>query len=47
MVSGVRKGLENCQEDLAPLSQRLPVLASVVLEILELAESLQISVQFH
>jgi hypothetical protein len=47
LVAGVRKGLANCQEDLAPLPQRLPLPAPVALEILELAESLQLSVQFH
>jgi len=47
LVSGVRKGLANCQEDLAPLPQRLPLPAPVALEILELAESLELSVQFH
>jgi len=47
LVSGVRKGFENCKEDLAPLPQRLPLPAPVALEILELAESMQLSVQFH
>ena len=47
LVFGVRNGLENCQEDMAPLPQRLPLPASVALEILELAESLKLSVQFH
>ena len=47
LVAGVRKGLSNCQEDLAPLPQRLPLPAPVALEILELAESLQLSVEFH
>jgi hypothetical protein len=47
LVSGVRKGLENCQEDLCPLPQRLSLPAPVALEILELAECLQRSVEFH
>jgi len=47
LVSGVRKGLENCQENMDPLPQRLPLPALVALEILELAESLQLSVQFY
>jgi hypothetical protein len=47
LVSRVRKGLANCQEDLEPLPHRLPLPAPVALEILELAESLQLSVQFH
>ncbi len=47
LVSGVRKGLENCQEDMCILSQRLPLPAPVALEILELAEGLQRSVEFH
>ena len=46
-MARVRKGLENCQEDLAPLPQRLPLPAAVALEILELAESLQLIVEFH
>jgi hypothetical protein len=44
LVSGVRKGLANFQEDMAPLPQRLPLPAPVALEILELAMSLQLSV---
>ena len=40
LVSGVRKGLANCQEDMAPLPQRLPMPALVALEILELAEGM-------
>ena len=47
LVSGVRKGLAKCHEDQAPLPQRLPLLALVALEILQLAESLQLSVQFR
>ena len=47
LVSGVRKGLANCQEDLAPQPQRLPLPAPVALKILELAERLLVSVQFH
>jgi len=46
LVLGVRIGLENCQEDLDPLPQRLPLPAPVALEILELTESLQLSVHF-
>ena len=37
LVSGVRKGLANCQEDMASLPQRLPLAAPVAFEILELA----------
>ncbi len=47
LVSGVRKGIANCQEDLARLLQRLPLPAPVAFEILELAGSLQLSVQFN
>jgi hypothetical protein len=47
LVSGFRKGLENFQEDLAALPQWLRLPAPIALEILELAESLQLSVQFH
>jgi len=38
LVSGVRKGLANCQEDLAPLAPRLSMPAPVAFEILELAK---------
>ena len=44
LVSGVCKGLVNCQEDMTPLPQRLPLPAPVALEILELAEGLQLLV---
>ena len=37
LVSGIHKELANCQENLAPLPQRLPLPAPVALEILELA----------
>jgi hypothetical protein len=47
LVSGVRKGLENCQEDMRRLPQRLPLPAPVALEILELAKGLQKTVEFH
>ena len=47
MVSRVSKGLADCQEDLNSMSQRLPLPAPLALEILELTESLQLSVQFH
>jgi len=40
MVAGVRKGLANCQHDLDPSPERLPIPAPVVLAILELAERL-------
>ncbi len=43
-MSGVRKDLANCREDLDPLPQRLPLSAPVALEILKLAEGLQLSV---
>ena len=39
-VTGVRKGLANCQEDTAPQAKRLPLQAPVMLSILELAEGL-------
>ncbi len=38
LVTGVRKGLSNCQEDSHPRPQRLPLPAPVALSILELAE---------
>ncbi len=47
LISGVRKGIDNFQEDLAPLPQRLPLPAPVALKIPEPAESLQFLVQFH
>jgi hypothetical protein len=47
LVAGVRKGLANCQEDLAPLPQRLPLPAPVALEILQLAERLQLTAVYH
>ena len=40
LVTGVRKGLANCQLDKRPLPKRLPIPAPVMLRILELAESL-------
>jgi hypothetical protein len=40
MVSGVRKGLANCQKDLDPTPERLPLPAPVALAILEKAEEL-------
>ena len=40
LVTGVRKGLSNCQEDSQPRPQRLPLPAPVALAILELAERL-------
>ncbi len=40
LVTGVRKGLSNCQEDAQPRPQRLPLPAPVALAILELAERL-------
>ena len=40
LVTGVRKGLSNCQEDSYPRPQRLPLPAPVALAILELAERL-------
>jgi hypothetical protein len=46
LVSGVRKGLANCQEDLCPQAQRLPLPAPVALLLLDLAEGLQRSVTF-
>jgi hypothetical protein len=40
LVSGVRKGLANSQEDIAPLPERLALPAQVVLDVLRLAETL-------
>ena len=40
LVTGVRKGLSNCQEDSQPRPQRLPLPAPVALAILELAKRL-------
>ena len=40
MVSGVRKGLANCQRDLAPTPERVPLPAPVMLAILEQAEDI-------
>ena len=40
LVAGVRKGLMNCQTDIDPLLERLPVPAPVALAILELGEKL-------
>jgi len=45
MVSGVRKVLANCQKDLAPTSERMPLFAPVALAILEKAEELLKGVQ--
>jgi len=47
LVLVVGKGLATCQEVLAPLHQRLPLPASVAFEILELAETLHLTVEFH
>ncbi len=46
LVASVRTGLENCQEDLFPLPQRLPLPAPEAFEILELAEGLRPMVEF-
>ena len=40
LVSDVRRGLENCQVDISPSTERLPLPAPVALSILELAEGL-------
>ncbi len=40
LVSGVRAGLVNCQEDLDPTPERLPLPAPVALAILERAEKI-------
>ena len=40
LVSDVRRGLDNCQFDLKPDTERVPLPAPVALSILELAESL-------
>jgi hypothetical protein len=40
MVAGVRLGLANCQKDMAPTPERLPLPAPVALAILERAEGL-------
>ena len=46
LVIGVRKGLDNCQEDSTPRHQRLPLPAPVALAILALAERLLSSVHW-
>ncbi len=46
MVSGVRNGLANCQTNLAPTAERLPLPAPVALAILEKAELLLRGVQW-
>jgi hypothetical protein len=46
MVTGVRKLLANCQKDLAPTAERLPLPAPVALAILEKAEELIKGVQW-
>ena len=46
MVSGVRSGLANCQTDLAPTPERLPLPAPVALAILKKAEHLLRGVQW-
>jgi hypothetical protein len=45
LVIGVRKGLDNCQEDSTPRPQRVPLPAPVALAILELVERLLSSVR--
>jgi hypothetical protein len=40
LVTGVRKGLSNCQEDSQPRLQRMPLPSPVALAILELAKRL-------
>ncbi len=40
MITGVRKGLANCQRDPAPTPERLPLPAPVALAILEKIEAL-------
>ncbi len=47
LVTGVRKGLSNCQEDSQPRPQRLPLPAPVALAILELAERLLLGVKWE
>jgi len=46
LVTGVRRGLSNCQLDTAPVPQRLPLPAPVALAVLELAEKLLPMVQW-
>jgi hypothetical protein len=46
MVSGVREGLANCQKDLDPTPERLPLPAPVALAIVEKAEELLKGVQW-
>jgi hypothetical protein len=46
MVSGVCKGLANCQKDLDPTPERQPLPAPVALTILEKAEELLKGVQW-
>jgi hypothetical protein len=46
VVSGVHKGLVNCQKDLDPTPERLPLPVPVALAILEKAEELLKGVQW-
>ena len=47
LVTGVRKGLAQCQVDTLPLPERVPLPAPVALAILELAEGLLTSVRWQ
>ena len=46
LVTGVRKGLDECQEDSTPHPQRLPLLAPVALAILALVKRLLSSINW-
>ena len=46
MITSVKKGLANCQQDLAPTPERVPIPAPVALSILILAEKLLVMVQW-
>jgi len=46
MVTGVRKGLANCQKGIAPTPERIPLPAPVALAILEKTEELLKCVQW-
>ncbi len=46
MITNVRKGLDNCQQDLAPAPERVPIPAPVALAILNLAERLLVTVEW-
>jgi hypothetical protein len=47
LVTGVRKGLSSCQEDLQPRPRRMMLPAPVALAILELAERLLLTIHWE